>query len=64
MARYKVKWTECVGFYAYVEADSAEEARKLWEDDVSEHSPEPDGFCEIETDSVEVKKVAADSCSG
>jgi len=54
--KYKINWTEMVGYYAIVEASSPEEAQELFEDDSSGCVPEPDGSCEIEQDSIEVER--------
>ncbi|MCI0563647.1 MAG: hypothetical protein MN733_34675 [Nitrososphaera sp.] len=51
--RYRVNWTESVGYYAYIEADSAEEALKMYHEegiDAFTDLPEPDGSCEMQDD--------------
>ncbi len=47
---YKVTWTECVGHYTYINATSKEEALKKFHNGEID-SCEPDGFCEMQTDS-------------
>jgi hypothetical protein len=54
--RYRINWTESVGYYAYVEAASPEEALKIFHEDgpagfsPPDSVPEPDGFCEMQDD--------------
>lgn len=53
--RYRINWTESVGYYAYIKADSPEEALRIFHEDGSDgFSPpgavEPDGFCEMQDD--------------
>ena len=51
--KYRINWTELVGYYTEIEANSADEAHNAFMN--GEHdSCEPDGFCETETDSIEV----------
>jgi hypothetical protein len=52
--RYRINWTENVGYYAYVEADTPEEALEAFEDCTGDFHPQPDDFCEVERDSIEV----------
>ena len=57
--RFKINWTERVGYYTYINANSPEEAKKLfYEDGLEAASPagfcEPDGFSEME-DNIEVE---------
>jgi hypothetical protein len=47
--RYRINWTESVGYYAYVEADSPEEAIQVFLENGVD-SCEPDGFCEMQDD--------------
>ena len=54
--KYRINWTENVGYYVDVEANSKEEALEMFEDHAFD-SCEPDGFCEVEQDSIEVKEV-------
>ena len=55
MPRFEIKWTECVGYRTVVDAKDAAEAQRMF--DAGEiNSCEPDGFCETETDSVEIKE--------
>lgn len=54
--RFKIKWTDCVGYETEVEANSAEEARAKF--DAGEiDAATPDGFCETEVDSIEVEEI-------
>lgn len=56
--KYRVRWTERVGYYADIEANSPEEAqRSVEEGDYSDSTPEPCGFCEVEPDSYQVEQV-------
>lgn len=53
--RYRINWTESVGYYTYVEADSPEKAIEIFHDCGMEGSTpqgfiEPDGFCEMQDD--------------
>jgi len=57
--KFRINWTENVGYYTEIEADSKEEALRAFEN--GEHdSCEPDGFCETETDSIEVTVIPED----
>lgn len=51
--RYRINWTESVGYYAYVEAASKEEALSKFTEHVECEGP--DGFCEMQDD-VEVEE--------
>lgn len=59
--KYRVNWTENVGYYVDVEASSKEEALEIFNsgsfEDGTMGAPEPDGFCEVEQDSIEVQEV-------
>lgn len=48
--RYRINWTENVGYFGYVEADSPEEALKIFHKDGPESETDYDGFCEIQDD--------------
>jgi len=50
--KYRINWTENVGYYADIEADSKEEAIAILHEG-SGPTPEPCGFCEVEVDSIE-----------
>jgi len=54
--KYKVNWTELVGYYAIIEASNPDEAREIFEHGPDDHAPEPCGFCEVEQDSIEVEE--------
>ena len=53
---FTVSWTESVGYYVDIEANSKEEALEEWMRGDCDHMPEPDGWAETEGDSVEVKE--------
>ena len=54
--KYKINWTELVGYYAIVEgASSPEQAIEWFEEGADRYSPEPDGYCEVEQDSIEAE---------
>ena len=50
--RYRVNWTEVVGYYAYIEANTREEALELFHGgpDNFTGASEADGFCEMQDD--------------
>lgn len=50
--RYRINWTERVGYYTYIDADSHEEAMEKWREHEFD-SCEPDSFCEHEEGSEE-----------
>ena len=52
--KFRINWTENVGYYVEVEAASREEALALFEDGSHDQTPEPCGFCQVEPDSIEV----------
>lgn len=49
MTRYKISWTDAVGYYTYIEADSKEEAIRKFNVDGPD-SIEPDGCVEQQDD--------------
>jgi hypothetical protein len=54
--KYKITWTENVGYEAIVEgADSPEQALEWFQDDAGEWNPQSTDYCEIEQDSIEVE---------
>lgn len=53
MPRYRIEWNDIVGFYTYVRAHSEEEALRKF-DSGEIDTCEPDGYCELEEDSVKV----------
>lgn len=55
--KFRITWIDCVGFEIEVEADSPEEALRIFDAGEIDAAPEPDGFCEMETDSVVVTKL-------
>lgn len=53
--RYRINWTENVGYYAHIKADSPEEALRIFHEDGPagfdpEGASESDGFCEMQDD--------------
>jgi len=54
MKTYRVNWTELVGYTTVIHADSYEEAKEIAMEGGFD-SCEPDGFCETEVDSIEVR---------
>jgi len=59
--RYRINWTEAVGYYAYVQADSKEEALTKFNESVSTASL--DGFCEMQDDA-EAEEDPDEECDG
>ena len=59
--KYRINWTENVGYYVNVEAGTKEEAMEIFNSGDFENgimgAPEPDGFCEVEQDSIEAEEV-------
>lgn len=51
LMRYRINWTESVGYYTYVEAESETEALETFEAE-PDLTPEPCGFCQVEPDSI------------
>lgn len=52
--RYRINWTDRVGFYAEVEAVGPEEAVEIFKANLSLFTPEPCGWAETEIGSLEV----------
>ena len=53
--RYRINWTERVGYYTYIEAPTPEKALEIFHKEGIEASTppgmiEPDGFCETQDD--------------
>jgi len=59
MKRFKVSWTEHVGYYTFIQADSKKSAEEKFHQGNFGGSY-PDDFLEIETDSIEIKEVLED----
>ena len=52
--RYRINWTESVGYYTHIEADSKEAALELFHEGPDNFTPQgvmnPDGFAEMQDD--------------
>lgn len=51
--KFRINWTELMGYYIELEANSKKEALELFEECEHDCPPCPDGFCEVESDSIE-----------
>ena len=58
--KYRVRWTENVGYYADIEAKSSKDALEIFEQGADNWAPEPCGYCVVEADSIEVESIEQD----